>query len=122
MSHKCNYIISCFVFAFLELLTRLEIFLQTSYNYVFCILYICDIVTYLVGSWVVVWGIFFNSHLFFSAIEKKYYIHMIENWNNLKTIKKIKTTVILHIRGVSLIGLMSLKMAACSKECLYVYN
>lgn len=71
---------------------------------------------------VVVWGIFFNSHLFFSAIEKKYYMHMIENWNNLKTIKKIKTTVILHIRGVSLIGLMSLKMAACSKECLYVYN
>ena len=41
---------------------------------------------------------------------------MIENWNNLKTIKKLKTTVILHIRGLSLIGLMSLKMAACSKN------
>ena len=58
MSHKYNYIVSCFVFAFLDLLTRLEIFLQTSYNCVFCILYICVIVTYLVGSWVVVWGIF----------------------------------------------------------------
>ena len=50
MSHKYNYIVSCFVFAFLDLLTRLEIFLQTSYNRVFCILYIHVIVTYLVGS------------------------------------------------------------------------
>ena len=46
---------------------------------------------------------------------------MIENWNNLKTVKKIKTIVILHVRGQSLSGLMSLKMAACSEECLYVY-
>lgn len=53
-------ILLCFVR--LKLLTRLNVFLQTSYKYVFCI--VCVIATYLVGSWVVVLGFFFfPTHL-----------------------------------------------------------
>lgn len=52
-------ILLCFVR--LKLLTRLNVFLQTSYKYVFCI--VCVIATYLVGSWVVVLGFFFSLHI-----------------------------------------------------------